>query len=663
MQFVPNGPDVPEELLRAHTEGRVVFFCGAGISLRSNLPTFKSLVQKIYREVATPKSPVEQSCFKAKEYDRVLDLLERRIVGDKNVVRKSVEKILTIQDKAETQTHKALLTLGRDNYGQGQLRLVTTNYDQLFHIASKETIEFKEYVAPCLPIPKKSRWDGLVFLHGLLPNEQGSEIELNRLVLTSGDFGLAYLTERWASRFVTELFRNFVVCFVGYSINDPVLRYMMDALSADRTLGENVEKVWVFAKIETKANEESARKMWEAKGVTPILSKTYALLHSTLQEWARAYSDGLEGKRKIIQSLASIKPYTSTVEDHCDQKMLWAISDPSGQTARYFATLEDNPPLEWFLDVFVKEILSAKQLVNYGLLSNEDVSTIKGNFSLVKRIPSTQYAIPMSLGSMSCRHNNIDDVMWQIMQWLCRHLNDPRLLLWLVQNVGTLNPCFCDLIENRMIDSLSYENEDKVDKLEPSMERLWNLYLNGFIRTNDNVFDQYLLENWQIEYSKFGLTSSLRRRFRAAFSPMVNIRAKSSSLLDASCQKEKSVNDFVSYDLVLNVNDAFDFLTDLKDKPLWQKILPELFDDFEQLLKEALKLFQDLGVDVNNTDPASLFIYSLDDEFIDYFDWVLLVELLKDSWLKINENNPERSAMLARVWMHSPYLTFQRLGI
>jgi hypothetical protein len=27
-----------------------------------------------------------------------------------------------------------------------------------------------------------------------------------------------------------------LVCFVGYSINDPVLRYMMDALAADRML-------------------------------------------------------------------------------------------------------------------------------------------------------------------------------------------------------------------------------------------------------------------------------------------------------------------------------------------------------------------------------------------------------------------------------------------
>ncbi|SMB24866.1 hypothetical protein SPRA44_130024 [Serratia proteamaculans] len=72
-------------------------------------------------------------------------------------------------------------------------------------------------------------WTGLVFLHGLIPDKP-DDTALNRLVVTSGDFGLAYLTERWAARFVSELFRNYVVCFVGYSINDPVLRYMMDAL-------------------------------------------------------------------------------------------------------------------------------------------------------------------------------------------------------------------------------------------------------------------------------------------------------------------------------------------------------------------------------------------------------------------------------------------------
>ena len=38
MQFIENGPDIPEALLQAQEEGRVVFFCGAGISYPAGLP-------------------------------------------------------------------------------------------------------------------------------------------------------------------------------------------------------------------------------------------------------------------------------------------------------------------------------------------------------------------------------------------------------------------------------------------------------------------------------------------------------------------------------------------------------------------------------------------------------------------------------------------------
>jgi len=32
VQFITNGPDTPDALLQAHEDGRVVFFCGAGIA-------------------------------------------------------------------------------------------------------------------------------------------------------------------------------------------------------------------------------------------------------------------------------------------------------------------------------------------------------------------------------------------------------------------------------------------------------------------------------------------------------------------------------------------------------------------------------------------------------------------------------------------------------
>ena len=101
----------------------------------------------------------------------------------------------------------------------------------------------------------KNRWNGIVYLHGLLQTRSTSD-DLDRLVLSSGDFGLAYLTERWATHFVSELFRNFTVCFVGYSINDPVLRYMMDALAADRLLGESPPEMFAFGSYSIRKEEE-----------------------------------------------------------------------------------------------------------------------------------------------------------------------------------------------------------------------------------------------------------------------------------------------------------------------------------------------------------------------------------------------------------------------
>ena len=50
------------------------------------------------------------------------------------------------------------------------------------------------FQAPLLPVPK-TRWNGLVYLHGLLAARPNAD-NLNSLVLSSGDFGLAYLTER-----------------------------------------------------------------------------------------------------------------------------------------------------------------------------------------------------------------------------------------------------------------------------------------------------------------------------------------------------------------------------------------------------------------------------------------------------------------------------------
>src|SRR6185312_6820987 len=218
----------------------------------------------------TPPSDIEREAFDRGQFDATLDLLERRLPGQRVAVRRALAQALNpkLRRKGATDTHAALLRLARSR--EGALRLVTTNFDRVFQTAAKRTGQgFQTYGAPMLPIPKNSRWNGLVYLHGLLP-VKADDTALNRLVVTSGDFGLAYLTERWAARFVSELFRNYVVCFVGYSINDPVLRYMMDALAADRMLGEVTPQAWALGDFEPGQQHRKTIE-WGAKGVTPIL--------------------------------------------------------------------------------------------------------------------------------------------------------------------------------------------------------------------------------------------------------------------------------------------------------------------------------------------------------------------------------------------------------
>lgn len=454
MQFVTDGPDIPNALLQAHEEGRVVFFCGAGVSYPAGLPGFKGLVERIYQLNGTVCSDIEHEAFDRGQFDATLDLLERRLPGQRLAVRRALMQALKpkLRRKGATDTQAALLRLARSR--DGALRLVTTNFDRLFHMAGKRTNQaFQAYAAPMLPIPKNSRWNGVVHLHGLLP-ERADDTALNRLVVTSGDFGLAYLTERWAARFVSELFRNYVVCFVGYSINDPVLRYMMDALAADRMLGESSPQAWALGDCETGQKPRKVRE-WEAKGVVPILydvpigSHNHSALHQTLQAWADTYRDGVEGKEAIVVKHALARPQDSTQQDDFVGRMLWALSDKSGLPAKRFADFNPVPSLDWLLESFADERFGHGDLPRFGVPPRDDVDA-KLRFSLIRRPAPYDRAPPMLLTAGAATGSQWDDVMSQLARWLVRHLNDPRLIIWIAQRGGHLYDRWQCLIEDKL---------------------------------------------------------------------------------------------------------------------------------------------------------------------------------------------------------------------
>ncbi|MGC0053685.1 SIR2 family protein [Brucella pituitosa] len=453
MQFIKNGPDVPEALLQAHEDGRVVFFCGAGISYPANLPGFGGLVEKIYSEIGAVPNAIERSALNKESYDTAISLLENRVIDGRATVRQAIRAVLKpdLSLPGATKTHEALLTLAKNR--DGQLRLITTNFDRLFYEAGTRLgSESANFTAPLLPVPKK-RWDGLVYLHGCLPEVPGQS-DLDRLVLSSGDFGLAYLTERWAARFVSELFRNHTVCFVGYSINDPVMRYMMDALAADRLLGEVPTEVYAFGDF-GRGKENEAAAEWASKNVTPILYRAqnaHAMLHQTLHVWANTYRDGVRGKEALVTRYAPLMPMGSTRQDNFVGRMLWALCDESGLPAKIMAEHSPLAPFEW-LSALSEDKFGHRDLSRLGVRPN-DPEDKKLSFSLIAR-PSSYTKSPW----MKLVHRNRgefsswDKVMPYLARWLARHLDDPRLLLWVYNQGGHIDHNFRFFIEKQLENS------------------------------------------------------------------------------------------------------------------------------------------------------------------------------------------------------------------
>jgi NAD-dependent SIR2 family protein deacetylase len=205
MRWVKDGPDIPVEIVQAVEDGRVVFFCGAGVSQQSGLPSFKGLVEAVYKKLHRRREsfPAEEKAFRDQNYDQAFASLEAAI-KEPGLIRRLVAESLAPAADADTGTHKALLTLATDR--DRKCRLVTTNYDRCFlpHIAADTRID----AAPRLPVPQPGRWKSIVHLHGYLDDcgDDGRE-----LVLSSADFGAAYLVDGWATRFLRELFQHFII--------------------------------------------------------------------------------------------------------------------------------------------------------------------------------------------------------------------------------------------------------------------------------------------------------------------------------------------------------------------------------------------------------------------------------------------------------------------
>lgn len=346
MRFHANGPAFPDDLLLAQDEGRVIFFCGSGVSsAMAGLPGFAGLAEKVLDHLKVHETSDAFRVFQvAKKQeadsgvsgllpaDRIFSLLARDF--EPRHVNEAVSVNLAPQTESPDLTaHKVILKLARNP--SGHTKLVTTNFDRLFEAAAPK---LSSHTRSSLPRVQFAGDDwGIVHLHGRVAKDYSGP-DQDGFVLSSAEFGDAYLAQGWAREFVRDVLDRYIAVFVGYSADDPPMRYLLEGLQQSRG-----HKNRIFA-FQAGPNDEAVSQ-WHEKGVVPVVfnaEEGFGTLWESLDAWAGRASDPIKWRSKVFslarRGPAKLAPYERGMLAHI-------VSSTSGALA--FRKVSPPLPAEW----------------------------------------------------------------------------------------------------------------------------------------------------------------------------------------------------------------------------------------------------------------------------------------------------------------------------
>lgn len=312
VRFSPESIAIPERLLLAHDQGKVLFITGAGTSQAAKLPDFRELVLEVYKKLdnavynvlqllppgacnqysvnctsLNPLQCAEIRYFTSCNYDVVLGLLERRLENVSNASSKVREAIATILREAGTEPatlHKSIIKLADRG---GTITLATTNFDLLLEAASRKLKQkVQSYALGAIPRPSnKQEFTGIFHIHGSLASAPD---RLSDLIVTDHDFGEFYLRRRAIPDFIYDAARLFHIVLVGYSASDPPMQYLLNAVAADGSRFDDLKERFIFIGCED-PDDKVVSADWKGRGITPIpysQADKHSILPKTFERWA-----------------------------------------------------------------------------------------------------------------------------------------------------------------------------------------------------------------------------------------------------------------------------------------------------------------------------------------------------------------------------------------
>ena len=323
-----NGIDFPDEMIDSITQGKLVIFVGAGVSMGS--PTLLPNFEKLAAEVAAgtgEKLKKEESC------ETFLGRLKQKGID----VNQRAADILSEKNLKPNQLHEYVIQLFKY---MKELKIVTTNYDNMLEMVLKERDinNVKVYDAPALPLGDDVK--GIVHIHG-------NVLEPEYMVVTDDDFGKAYLSDGYVARFLVKLFENYPVLFIGYSYNDMIVRYLIRAMTK-----YNACKRYILT--------DSKEGTWGELGIEPILypKEKYNILNESINQLAVRIKRGISDWESSLKVIGE-KPLTDL---SIESEVIFCLQDEN-KTRVLMNCIHGKEWLWWleangiFKNLFVEDII------------------------------------------------------------------------------------------------------------------------------------------------------------------------------------------------------------------------------------------------------------------------------------------------------------------
>ncbi len=529
MRFSPEGPSIPDDLLEERDRGNVVFFCGAGVSLSAGMPTFHGLTKYVVDELKAPPESESRKMLAIWDdeaaplasrpaFDQVFNVLQQEYPPSE--IDYFVAKRLQLKRKENTAAHRTILRLAQGP--DSTSRIVTTNFDLLFEKAQRG---LNRFVAPALPdLASGQSLNGLVYLHGRLDSRLRRSDGRHGFVLSSSDFGRAYLADAWATRFVRDLLDRHIVVLLGYSASDPPIRYLLQGLHT-RVHGRRAT-IYAFD-CGTAAEVEQN---WRGTGVRVLsysqTDTSHSALWTTLDAWADRAEDANAWRERIVK-LSLKGPRSLTPVERGQVASL--VRTETG--AKLFAYSDPLPPAEW-LCVFDRNVRYGEvvwgrsgsepdfdPLVVYRL--DDDPPRAQqggrpreplGDDAILFRATDRREDHTTRLAGIGRRRAApLPSRLFHLARWVARVADEP-IVPWWAAKYGALHPTLLFQIESRI--------EHRDDNLSSEAKLIWTLLIEKFRTAPEDELDSGWFRVIRRINSE-GWSNSVLRAFQRCTSPYI----------------------------------------------------------------------------------------------------------------------------------------------